>query len=132
MPKLKIADKAATDPALPKVPLVLNGKTYHLVFTFAALRIAEREFAKMGTPINIFQQFDFDNMSAEKMTALLYAAIVTDSPELTIADVPSLITMRDIPAIREAVAVAFTLSITPPDQLAKHAKAGVDPLEVKD
>ncbi|ADW69013.1 hypothetical protein [Granulicella tundricola] len=120
----KVAKNPALDPTLPKVELKLKGKTYHLCFTFAALATAEAALKKIGHEINIFHALDFANLGAESLAAILYAALITETPDFNLLEVPTLITMRDIPAIKQALFDAFALSMVEPD---KDAKA--DPLE---
>lgn len=112
----KVAKIPALDPTLPDVKLTLGDTTYNLCFTFAALRLAEVELKKMGEPVNIFHAFDFDNMDAGKMVSLLYAAVVTDKPEIQLESIPKLITLRDVAKIKQALFDAFTLSIVEPDK----------------
>ena len=120
----KVAKNTAVDPTLPRVELVLNGTTYlsetvtyHPVFTFAALAVAEAELKKVGQVVNIFQAIDFDNLDATKMVALLYASLITENPDIKLADIPSMVNMRQIPAIRQALFDAFVLSMADPTEV---------------
>ncbi len=115
---MTIAHDPALDPTLPKVELKLGKQTYNLAFTFASLAIAEQQMRKLGQPINIFHALDFEALDASAMTALLYAALIPGHPEVTLADVPKLITVRAIPKIKQALFDAFVLSMVDPEDVA--------------
>jgi hypothetical protein len=112
-----IAKNSLLDPTLPKVELVLGGVTYHPVFTFAALAVAEAELKKVGQVVNIFHAIDFNNMDATNMVALLYASLITHHPEVKLESIPSLVTMKQIPDIRQALFDAFVLSMADPSEV---------------
>ena len=116
MPK-KIAGNPATDPTMPKVTVTLDGATYNLAFTFASLATAETEMKKLGKPINIFHAMDFDALDATSMIALLYAALLPGHPEISIDHLPSMLTVKAIPAIRQALFDAFVLSMVEPGDI---------------
>jgi len=96
---------------LPKVELTLGGETYHLCFTFDALALAEANLRKLGVEVNMLQALDFNTLDATKLSALLYAAMVTHEPSITPKFAASLIKFRNIGKIRESLAFAFVAAL---------------------
>ena len=104
------------NPTQPKIELKIGKKTHELVFTFKALAVAEAELKKAGEPVNIFNALNFEDLNATSLVALLYAALITHSPEIKLESLPSLITMKRIPAIKQALFDAFVLAFAEPEE----------------
>ncbi len=115
----KVAKNPAVDPTLPKVELKLDGKTYHLCFTFAALALAEAKLRKEGVNVNLLHALDLSSLDATRVVPLLYAALITHEPDMTFTEAAALVTLRNLGAIFEGIASAYGESLSEPDQDAK-------------
>jgi hypothetical protein len=94
---------------LPKVPITLaDGQTYFLCFTFRALAIAEAAIKKTEPDFNIL--LSLGKFDANNTVALLYAALVTHKPELTLEKVYDLVPFEQMYSIPEKLVEAYTLS----------------------
>jgi hypothetical protein len=112
----KVAHVPEVDPTLPKVELKLGKKAYHLCFTFEALALAESEFRKRGIKVNLIEALDLSALDASRVVPLLYAALVTHDPEITIDQVSKLVTLRDLVKIYGAIVKAYSESLAEPDK----------------
>jgi hypothetical protein len=117
----KVAHVPEVDPTLPKVELTLAKQTYHLCFTFDALAVAESEFRKRGIKVNLIEALDLSSLGASQMAPLLYAALITHDPEITIDQVSKLVTFRDLAKIFNAIIKAYEASLAEPDKDDKAA-----------
>jgi hypothetical protein len=115
----QIANNPELDPTLPKVELELDGKTYFLCFTFAALAHTEASLRKLGVTVNMLQALDFETLDATKLSAMLYAAMLTHDNSVTPDFASSLIHFRNIGKIREALLYALVASIADPTKEAE-------------
>jgi hypothetical protein len=111
----KVANVPGTDPTLPLVPITLDGKKYHLVYSFAALALAQKNLREQGVIVNLLHCLDLSNMDAERVVPLLYAAMITDTPKITVEAVIKLVTIRNLGAIFEGIANAYSASLADPD-----------------
>jgi hypothetical protein len=82
------------NPALPKVPITLNGKQYRLVFDFNAIARVEEL-----TGMNLFGSFDFTNLNASKFRAMLYASLLKENPAITLDEAGELINAKNLAEI---------------------------------
>jgi hypothetical protein len=112
-----VAHNPAVDPTLPKVPLKLGRATYHLCFTFAALPLAEAEFRKQGVEVNLLSALDLSSLDATKFVPLLYAGLLTHDPAITPEQAAKLVTLRNYPAIYQAIGEAFVASLAEPEDV---------------
>jgi len=96
----KVFGVPGTDPTLPDVTLIIGGVERHLVYDINAIVLAEK-----ATGINLFQA-SVTNPSAETLRGLLWASLLKESPDMTLDEAGSLITMHNavivFAAIREA------------------------------
>lgn len=97
-----VAGKPGLSPVLPRVPLTLNSKEYHLVFSFNALARMEQL-----TGLNAFGTFDFSNLTATNLRAMLFATLLTENPDITLEETGELIQPGDVGAIYEALLKAW-------------------------
>ena len=111
MAKTKVARNPAIDPTLPKIELKLGGKTYFLVFTFAALAMAEAKLREVGITANLLTSIDLGSWDATKLVPLLYAALITHDPDITPTAVAQMIQFRDLPNIINGLYTAWNASI---------------------
>lgn len=88
---LSVAGKPGQDPALPRVPITLNGKKLHLVYDFNAIARAEEL-----TGLNLFSTFDFSHLSVTKFRAMLFASLLKENPEITIEECGDFITAKTL------------------------------------
>jgi hypothetical protein len=119
-----MTDYVVADPALPAVELKLGKRILSLCFTYEAMALTEQEFRKLGQPINILHALDFDSLDASTLAALLYAALITHQPAITLAEIPALIKFRHIGKIRESLMLAFVASLAEPAEATE-----TDPLD---
>lgn len=105
MAKSKVADKLGQDPTLPDVELVVNGKTYKLAFDFNAICVAEKQ-----TGVNLLTSI-VDEITANSLRGLLFAALLKDQPDMTIEHAGALITPSNMGAVRTAVVTAWFGSV---------------------
>ena len=113
---MKVAKNPSIDPTLPKVELVLDGTSRYLCFTFAALALAEGKLREQGMTTNLLHALDLSKLDASRVVPLLYAALITHSPDLTIEEVVSLVTLRNLGAIFEGIANAYSASLSEPEK----------------
>ena len=113
---MKVAKNPAIDPTLPKVEIILDGKTRYLCFTFGALALAERKLREQGITANLLHALDLSNLDASRVVPLLFAALITHSPNVTIEEVISLVTLRNLGTIFEGIATAYGASLSVPEK----------------
>lgn len=101
--KLSVAGRPGFSPVLPKVKLELAGHVFNLQFTFNALAHLEA-----ATGVNSFKVVDFLNIDATRLRAMLWAAILTDQPDVTLEDVGNLLTYSDIQDVYSKLLEAWT------------------------
>jgi hypothetical protein len=106
----KVADKVGQDPTLPDVELVVAGKRFKLAFDFNAICVAEKE-----TGVNLLTSI-VEEITANSLRGLLFAALLKDQPEMTIEHAGALITPTNMGAVRTAVVTAWFGSIESADE----------------
>ena len=120
MARKTVAGAAGADPTLPDVTLVIDGKTWHLVYNYDAIARAERALnaaAAAATPkgvpfvpINLLRGFNLEEASAEQLRGLLYAALMTAHPKVTLKEVSTLIRMDTLTDIYGTIAACWMQS----------------------
>jgi hypothetical protein len=111
-----VAGVPGADPTLPKVPIELNGTTYHLAFDFNSLAMAEKV-----TGINpMADEFQFSPLMVR---GLLWASLLPGNPGLTLEQVGSWIRWNDRARLCAAIVEALRGSQAEPDP----EKAASDP-----
>jgi hypothetical protein len=103
--KLSVAGRPGYSPVLPRVPLTLGGHKFNLVYTFNALARLENE-----ANVNAFKIVDFQNITATNLRAMLWVAMITDQPDITLEEVGDLMEIGDIREIYAALLYAYTRS----------------------
>lgn len=119
--KSAVAGKPGLDPTLPNVTLVLNGDEYQLCYDHNAIVQAEK-----ATGINLLFAAA-TSPTATTIRGLLWSALLRDNPELTIDEVGSWITPRNIVTINAALKAAWYGSIPEPDGEAGEVPAQASP-----
>lgn len=113
-----VAGKLGLDPTLPDVPLILGGKLRHLCYDFAAIVQVEKV-----TGINLLAAA-VSTPSFTVLGCLLWAALLRESPELTLDQVGLLVTPANSAYIHAAVLSAWFKSTSDPsDQPQTKARA---------
>jgi hypothetical protein len=110
----KTARKPAADPTLPHIEILLDGTKYDLCFTFGALALAQKQLRVQGIIVNLLHALDLSSLDAERVVPLLYAALITHQPDISIEAVAKLVTMRNLGNIFEGVAKAYGESLAEP------------------
>jgi hypothetical protein len=105
-----VAGQPGLDPTLPNVSLILGGVERHLVFDFNAIVLAEKL-----TGVNLLKAIVAD-VDATNLRALLWTALVRESPKLTLDEVGTWISMRNAGIIRRALVTAWFGSIEEPTE----------------
>jgi hypothetical protein len=123
----KIAGDASIDPTLPKVPLKLGKETYFLCFTFGALATAQKNLRDIGVNVNLLHALDLSDMDALKLVPLLYAAMLSHQPKITLDKVTSLVTLKNLGSIFTSIAQAYSDSLAEPSEEETEEKQ--DPLQ---
>jgi hypothetical protein len=111
----KVAKNPEIDPTLPKIPLKLGAETYYLCFTFGAIAIAQAKLREAGIKINLLHALDLSTLDAESVVPLLYAALITHAPDISLAEVEKLVTFRNLAAVYEGLAKAYLASLAEPE-----------------
>jgi len=96
---------AGKDPLLPDVKLDIGGKVRQLVFDFNAICTVTSI-----TGINLLEA-SVGVTDAPSMRALLFASLLHNDPDLTLEEVGSWITMKNIVHVKQALLTAWFLSI---------------------
>ena len=105
---------AAIDPTLPKVEVELGGKKYFLCFTFAALAQAETKLRELGTRVNLLKALNLEDLHAEQVVPVLFAAMLTHQPDIDPVTVAKLVTFKSLPNIFPAIMDAYVASLADP------------------
>jgi hypothetical protein len=111
---IKIAGNPEIDPTLPKIEMKLGKDTYYLAFTFGALALAQKNLRDIGVECNLLHALDLSTMDALRLVPLLYAAMLSHQPKITIDKVTALVTIRNLGAIFEKIAEAYGASLADP------------------
>jgi hypothetical protein len=122
---IKIAGNPEIDPALPKVEIKLGTETFYLCFSFGALALAQKHLRDAGVECNLLHALDLSSMDALKVVPMLYAALITHQPKITLDKVASLVTLKNLGAIFEGITRAYIASLADPSDEDKKA----DPIE---
>jgi hypothetical protein len=102
-PVTSVAGKPGFSPVLPKVPLTLGEHDFNLVFNFNALALLEEK-----TGMNAFRVVDFQNINATTIRAMLWTALITEQPDITMEDVGNLLTFENMSVVYSALLQAWT------------------------
>jgi hypothetical protein len=108
---VKIAGNPEIDPTLPKVDIKLGSETYYLCFTFGALSLAQKNLRDIGVECNLLHALDLSSMDALRLVPLLYAALLSHQPKITLEKVATLVTFKNMGMIFEGLARAYGASL---------------------
>lgn len=124
---VKIAGNPEIDPTLPKIAIKLGKDTYYLAFTFGALSLAQKNLRDIGVECNLLHALDLSTMDALHLVPLLYAALLSHQPKITIDKVTSLVTIKNLGMIFEGIVQAYGASLADPSP--EDVKADPDQAE---
>jgi hypothetical protein len=96
-----VAGVPGHDPTLPNVEVVVDGKTYHLVYDFNAVVAAEK-----ATGVNLLASV-LGEISAASLRGLLWAALLKEHPKVTLEQAGAMIRPSHIPMLRNAIVTAW-------------------------
>jgi hypothetical protein len=111
---VSIAGNPEIDPTLPKIEIKLGKETYFLCFTFGALALAQKNLRSVGVECNLLHALDLSSMDASQVVPLLYAALISHQPKITLDKVASLVTFKNLGMIFEGIAQAYGASLADP------------------
>lgn len=112
----------ASDPLLPKTPLVVDGKTYFLCFDYRALREAETKFMAEGHRSALVAAFS-DPFSFESVSRVLPCALRRFHPAITWEEAESLVTLGNVSEIAGIIFEAREAANPKPDKAATEESA---------
>ncbi|UWZ84652.1 hypothetical protein [Occallatibacter riparius] len=117
---MKRANAPTNNPALPRTPVVIAGKTYDLCFDFAALGRAENEInaelarAGIAERVNLLYALPVANL---RNTQLVFAAAVrTFHPDLSFAEALALLTFDNLWDVAEKIREAWKTAVPEADK----------------
>jgi hypothetical protein len=110
----RIAGNPEIDPTLPKIAIKLGNETYFLCFTFGALAMAEKNLRSVGIECNMLHALELSSTDAQRLVPVLYAALISHQPKITIDKVTSLVTIKNLGNIFEGIAKAYAASLAEP------------------
>jgi len=114
MSKSKVAGVPGTDPTLPRAEIKLGAESYYLCFNFGAIAIAQKSLRDIGVEVNLLHALDLSNMDAINLVPLLYAALITYQPKITLDKVTSLVTLKNLSIIFRGIGDAYVASLSEP------------------
>jgi|ERR1700748_528571 len=85
-------------PLQPRVPIEIQGKTFQLFMGINAFA----EFERL-TGVNAFEVIDFTALNVTNLRAMLYAALLTDQPHITLEDAGNLLFCTNIVSVTAAL-----------------------------
>jgi len=100
-----VAGVPGQDPTLPDVSLLIGGKERHLVFDFNAICVAEKV-----SGVNLLKAA-VSEINATNIRGLLYAALLRDDPKLTLDEVGSWSSFKNLANVHTAITTAWFASI---------------------
>lgn len=118
MVKRKVAASPA-DPTLPKIPVTIEGKTYHLCFDLGALAEAESHFRAQGHEVNLLDALPGFTLS--HVRTLFPCALHKFHAEIHFEDAQRMITMPVLYVVAAAIGAAWQTSL--PEQQPDPTKA---------
>jgi hypothetical protein len=110
----RIAGNPEIDPTLPKIEIKLGKDSYFLCFTFGALALAQKNLRAIGIGCNLLHALDLSNLDASQLVPLLYAALISHQPKISIDKVISLVSIKNLGMIFEGIAQAYGASLAEP------------------
>src|ERR1700730_3720240 len=110
----KIAGNPEIDPTLPKLDINLGKEGVFLCFTFGALALAQKNLRSIGVDCNLLHALDLSGLDASQLVPLLYAALISHQPKISIDKVVSLVTIKNLGMIFDGIAHAYGASLADP------------------
>ncbi|MCU1251531.1 MAG: hypothetical protein JWQ49_4560 [Edaphobacter sp.] len=110
----KIAGNPEIDPTLPKIEIKLGKETFFLCFTFGALALAQKNLRSIGVDCNLLHALDLSSLDASQLVPLLYAAMISHQPKISVDKVISLVTIENLGLIFDGIAHAYGASLADP------------------
>ena len=83
--------------------LEVNGKSYLLAYDFDSIVAAEE-----ATGLELLIGVDWSRIGAKRIQAMLYASMLKDQPEITLAEVGKLLSFKNLAKIEMALVETWT------------------------
>ena len=109
--KTEVAGNPELDSTLPDVSIELNGSTYHLLFTFGALSIAEKKLHAAGIRIGLLVARNIAFWDASTLPYIFFAALVTRHPEITFHQANALLDFENCEAVVDKLVEAHNAAM---------------------
>ena len=103
MKKKIAATLAAVKEKLQQTTLEVNGKSYLLAYDFDSIVAAEE-----ATGLELLIGVDWSRIGAKRIQAMLYASMLKDQPEITLAEVGKLLSFKNLAKIEMALVETWT------------------------
>jgi hypothetical protein len=108
------------DPLIQFSDLTIDGKTYHLAWSFKGIRMAEK-----ASGCNVLNGLkNLNEVTGEQLAGLLYGALLVDNPKCKFEDVDAIIRLDTIPLISNALVEAYINSIPKKEEAPEEPAAG--------
>lgn len=103
----KTVARTAADPTIRFSKLEIEGAMYSLAYDYNAIAVAENVAG-----VNLLEGLrNLENLNAQQLRGLLYAALLIAHPRMTIEEAGSLIRLNTLLPISEAIAQAYVYSL---------------------
>lgn len=99
------------NPTDPEIFIEIAGERFSLVFDFKALAAARSRLRQAGVVVNLLRCLDFENLDADTISPLFFAACLHNHPDLTWERARDLVTMKTAGGIANALALAYIASM---------------------
>lgn len=83
------------DATVPDISLELGGKTYHLLFKFSSLSIAEKKLHAAGIRISLLVARSVTFWDASNLPYIFFAALQAHHPEITLEQADAMLTFEN-------------------------------------
>ena len=106
----------------PDITFEMQGKTVTLVLGLEALARYEE-----ATGLNMLKSSPFEGLNLSRSYSLIWAALVTDQPNLTVEYLKKTLSEKDIISLLEAIKKAFVAATPPADPEKKSEEPQPNP-----
>lgn len=107
MPRKQIAH-TTNDPTIDFTPLVIDGESYRLAFSFNSICLAER-----ATGLNLLHAIQTQSLDSNQFRAIFFAALAVAHPSMTVEKAGNIIGFDTISLITEKISACWTASMAP-------------------
>jgi len=113
-------EKKQADPLLPRTPVEIEGKTYDLSFDCRAMAEGRRLLRGTGSTVNLLRSVMVDDIDADTVLPLFFVALLPYQPDMTIEKAYSMVTLRTVGVIVEALLLAYARAWDPSAKFAEN------------